>query len=77
VDFSRFLYISLAFASEVKSMLYLAQRLGFIDVNQKEGLLKNNRYIKNNNRTHKSSRKLKTPTNCPLSTAHCPQIKIL
>ena len=33
-DFKRFLYISLASSSEVKSMLYLAERLGYL---KKEG----------------------------------------
>jgi four helix bundle protein len=31
IDFKRFLYISLSSCSEVKSMLYLAERLNYID----------------------------------------------
>lgn len=38
-DFCRFLYISLASCSEVKSMLYLAERLKYLDSTQKEKLL--------------------------------------
>lgn len=34
-DFSRFLYISLGSCSEVKSMLYLASRLGYITDEEK------------------------------------------
>ncbi|HAR20321.1 MAG TPA: hypothetical protein DCR46_06630 [Cytophagales bacterium] len=36
VDFPRFLYLSLAYCSEVKSMLYLAERLSYIIAPQKE-----------------------------------------
>lgn len=38
-DFSRFLYMSLGSASEVKSMLYLASRLKLIDGNEFSKLL--------------------------------------
>ena len=38
-DFRRFLYISLGSCSEVKSMLYLAMRLKYIDRNEMEKLL--------------------------------------
>ncbi|MFT4661394.1 MAG: four helix bundle protein [Patiriisocius sp.] len=38
-DFSRFLYIASASCSEVKSMLYLAQRLKYIDLDKKQELL--------------------------------------
>ena len=38
-DFCRFLYISLASCSEVKSMLYLAERLKYLAPTQKEKLL--------------------------------------
>jgi four helix bundle protein len=38
-DFTRFLYISLGSCSEVKSMLYLAFRLGYIDeINKANGI---------------------------------------
>jgi four helix bundle protein len=38
-DFSRFLYIALGSCSEVKSMLYLAFRLGYIDeINKVNGI---------------------------------------
>lgn len=40
VDFSRFLYIALASCSEVKSMLYLAERLKYISKQIKDDLLK-------------------------------------
>tara|TARA_R110001592_G_scaffold229393_2_gene486084 strand:- start:6792 stop:7142 length:351 start_codon:yes stop_codon:yes gene_type:complete len=40
-DFKRFLFISLASCSEVKSMLYLAERLNYIDKDNAE-LLRNN-----------------------------------
>ena len=40
-DFKRFLYISMASCSEVKSMLHLAEKLTYISVEQKEVLLKN------------------------------------
>lgn len=35
-DFTRFLYIALGSTSEVKSMLYLAFKLGYIDESKKE-----------------------------------------
>jgi four helix bundle protein len=38
-DFCRFLYIATSSCSEVKSMLYLAERLNYIDKEKKEGLL--------------------------------------
>lgn len=38
-DFSRFLYIATSSCSETKSMLYLAHRLGYIDLHKKEELL--------------------------------------
>lgn len=38
-EFKRFLYISLASASEVKSMLYLAKRLNYIDETNFNNLL--------------------------------------
>ena len=40
-EFARFLYISLASCSEVKSMLYLTQRLNYLDNDQAQSLLKN------------------------------------
>jgi len=40
-DFKRFLFISLASCSEVKSMLYLAERLNYLDKN-KVKFLRNN-----------------------------------
>ena len=40
-DFKRFLFISLASCSEVKSMLYLAERLNYIDKDNAE-LLRSN-----------------------------------
>ncbi len=39
-DFSRFLYIALASCSEVKSMLYLAEKLKYIKTEQRDNLLK-------------------------------------
>lgn len=39
-DFSRFLYIAIGSCSEVKSMLYLAEKLKFINEKQQELLLK-------------------------------------
>ena len=39
VEFSRFLYISNASCSEVKSMVYLAKRLNYINSTQKDDLL--------------------------------------
>ena len=39
-DFSRFLYIAQGSASETKSMLYLAERLNFIDENKNLTLIK-------------------------------------
>ena len=38
-DFRRFLFFSLGSCSEVKSMLYLANRLNYIDTNTKNGLI--------------------------------------
>ena len=38
-DFSRFLYMSLGSASEVRSMLYLSVRLKYIDVETKDKLI--------------------------------------
>jgi len=38
-DFSRFLFIATASCSEAKSMLYLAERLSYITLIQKNGLL--------------------------------------
>lgn len=38
-EFSHFFYIALASASEVKSMIYLANRLQFISLQQQNGLL--------------------------------------
>ena len=38
-DFGRFLYIALASCSEVKSMLYLAERLNYINSNKMKVLL--------------------------------------
>ena len=40
-DFKRFLFISLASCSEVKSMLYLAERLNYIEKNKAELLREN------------------------------------
>ena len=40
-DFKRFLFISLASCSEVRSMLYLAERLNYLD-KEKAGLLLEN-----------------------------------
>jgi four helix bundle protein len=40
-EFIRFLYIALASCSEVKSMLYLAVRLDYINENKKEKLVEN------------------------------------
>jgi len=39
IDFKRFLYISLSSCSEVKSMLYLAERLKYIDEKNRDLLL--------------------------------------
>lgn len=39
-DFKRFLYISMASCSEVKSMLHLAEKLKYISIEQKVNLLK-------------------------------------
>lgn len=44
-DFARFLYFSLSSCSEVKSMLYLAHRLMFIDIERLNHLLKNTREL--------------------------------
>jgi four helix bundle protein len=38
-EFSRFLYIALGSCSETKSMFYLAEKLQYIDLKQKEELL--------------------------------------
>ncbi len=38
-DFVRFLYFALASCSEVKSMLYLAERLGYINADKREFLI--------------------------------------
>ncbi len=38
-DFSRFLYMALGSCSEVKSMLYLAERLKYIDVKKRNLLI--------------------------------------
>jgi four helix bundle protein len=38
-DFSRFLYIAAASCSEVRSMLYLAERLKYIDVKSRDILI--------------------------------------
>ncbi len=38
-DFSRFLYFSIASCSEVRSMIYLAERLNYISEEQKRELL--------------------------------------
>jgi four helix bundle protein len=38
-DFSRFLFISIGSCSEVKSMLYLAEKLRYINIEQKDNLL--------------------------------------
>jgi four helix bundle protein len=40
-DFTRFLYISLSSCSEVKSMLYLAERLKYIDLKKRDELIDN------------------------------------
>jgi four helix bundle protein len=40
-DFMRFLHISLASCSEVKSMLYLAERLKYLDLEKRTQLIKN------------------------------------
>jgi four helix bundle protein len=39
IDFKRFLYISLSSCSEVKSMLYLAERLKYIDEKNRDLLI--------------------------------------
>ncbi|WP_430399909.1 four helix bundle protein [Flavobacterium sp.] len=44
-DFSRFLYFSLGSVSEVRSMLYLAIRLKFINIDQSKSLLDNTNQI--------------------------------
>ena len=44
-EFVRFLYISLGSASETKSMLYLANRLGFLGEIRKQELLKQSEEI--------------------------------
>jgi len=38
-DFSRFLYISIASCSEVRSMVYLAERLNYITIDKRDELL--------------------------------------
>jgi four helix bundle protein len=38
-DFKRFLFISLGSCSEVRSMLYLAEKLGYIDVKRRDALI--------------------------------------
>lgn len=38
-DFSRFLYFAMGSASEVKSMLYLAEKLGYLTSDKKQALL--------------------------------------
>ncbi|MDX9845611.1 MAG: four helix bundle protein [Tenuifilaceae bacterium] len=38
-DFTRFLYISVASCSEVRSMLYLAERLKYIDTKNRDKLI--------------------------------------
>lgn len=38
-DFARFLYISISSVSEVKSMIYLAEKLNYIDSNVKSGVI--------------------------------------
>lgn len=38
-DFKRFLYISLGSCSEVRSMLYLAEKLGYIDSERRDLLI--------------------------------------
>ncbi len=40
-EFVRFLYIAAGSCSEVKSMLYLAEKLNYINSNQKEELINN------------------------------------
>lgn len=44
-DFSRFLYFSLASNSEVRSMLYLSIRLGFIENDEARRLIENTNEI--------------------------------
>lgn len=38
-DFTRFLYMAISSASETRSMLYLAERLKYIDMNAKTSLI--------------------------------------
>lgn len=38
-DFSRFLYIAISSASETRSMIYLANKLEYIDANKRDELL--------------------------------------
>ena len=38
-DFRRFLFFSIGSCSEVKSMLYLAERLNYIDINSQNNLI--------------------------------------
>ena len=44
-DFSRFLYFSIASCSEVRSMIYLAERLGYVSQEKKEPLLEQSEEI--------------------------------
>lgn len=39
IDFKRFLYIALSSCSEVKSMLYLAERLNYIEIKNRDSLI--------------------------------------
>ncbi|NHB69180.1 four helix bundle protein [Perlabentimonas gracilis] len=61
-DFTRFLYIATASCSEVRSMLYLAERLKYIEIQKRDDLINNcleiSRLIKGfikslNNKSHK------------------------
>ncbi len=44
-DFSRFLYFSIASCSEVRSMIYLAERLGYLSKEKQELLLERSEEI--------------------------------
>jgi four helix bundle protein len=44
-EFKQFLYISLASCSEVRSMIYLAERLNYIDLKQKSQLVQNSQEV--------------------------------
>ncbi len=44
-DFIRFLYISISSNSEVRSMLYLAERLGYLDTEQSKKLIERSNEI--------------------------------